>query len=76
MVPAWVMICRTDKLWLLSVAECIYILICFFVSHKKKISQILERLARKKNTLEQNGLATVATWLTQRESITHNSNFS
>ena len=27
------------------------------------------------NTLEQNGLAAVATWLKQKESITHNSNF-
>jgi len=29
--------------------------------HEKKISQILESLVRKWNTLEQNGLATVAT---------------
>ena len=47
-----------------------------FFSHEKKISQILESLARKWKTLEQNGLTTVATWLKERESITHNSNFS
>ena len=44
-----------------------------FFSHEKKISQILESLARKWATLERNGLATVAI----RESITqtfHNSN--
>ena len=32
----------------------------------EKILQILESLDRKLNTLEQNGLATVATWLMQR----------
>ena len=49
-----------------------------FFSHEKKISQIAEILARKWNTLELNGLATVTAWLKQRESITqtfHNSNF-
>jgi len=46
------------------------------LSHEKKFSQIFESLARKWNTLERNGLTTVATWLKQRESITHNSNFS
>jgi len=35
--------------------------IIFFL-HEKKISQILERLARKWNTLEQNGLVTVVTY--------------
>jgi len=88
MVPAWVMIICwiylefwvitwTDKQWLVPP---IY-LFCgltslFFFSHEKKISQILESLARKWNTLERNGLAAVATWLMQRESITRNSNFS
>ena len=47
-----------------------------FFSHEKKISQILESLARKWNTLERNGLITVTTRLKQRESITLNSNFS
>ena len=41
-----------------------------FFSHEKKISQILENLARKRNTLERKGLAMVATWLKQRESLT------
>jgi len=36
----------------------------------KENLQILESLARKWNTLERNGLATVPTWLKQRESIT------
>jgi len=91
MVPARVMIIcwayhkllvitRTDKLPLvpsnyLSVAGCVTSLTSFFSFHVKKISQILESLARKWNTLEQNGLAMVATWPNQRESITHNSNF-
>ena len=43
-----------------------------FFSHGKKIAQILKSLARKWNTLERNGLAMVATWLKQRESIMHN----
>jgi len=47
-----------------------------FFSHEKKISQISESLARKWITLERNGLTTMATWVMQRESITHNSNFS
>jgi len=46
-------------------------LIVFF-SHEKKISQILESLARIWNKLERNGLATMVTWLKQRESMTHN----
>jgi len=46
-----------------------------FFSHEKKISQTLESLVRKWNTLDQNRLATVATWLKQRKSITLNSNF-
>jgi len=41
-----------------------------FFSREKKISQIVESLARKWNTLERNRLATVATWLKRRESIT------
>jgi len=41
---------------------------------RRKISQILVSLARKWNIQERNGLATLATWLKQRESITHNSN--
>jgi len=44
-----------------------------FFSHERKISQILESLARKWNTLERNEFATVATWLKQGESITNNS---
>ena len=47
----------------------------FLFTNVKKISQILESLVRKWKTLEQNGLATVAISLLQRESITHNSNF-
>jgi len=47
-----------------------------FFSHEKKIEQILENLAREWNTQERNGLAMVATWLKQKESITHDSNFS
>jgi len=38
-----------------------------FFSREKKISQILESLAKKWNTLERNRLDTVATWLKQRE---------
>jgi len=44
----------------------------------RKLPQILESLARKWNTPERNELATVATWLMQRDSITqtfYNSNF-
>jgi len=41
-----------------------------FFSYEKKISQILESLARKWNTLDRNRLATVASWFKQRESIT------
>jgi len=41
-----------------------------FFSREKKISQILESLTRKWNALERNRLATVATWLKQKESIT------
>jgi len=44
-----------------------------FFSREKKISQILESLARKWNTLEGNGFALVAIWLKQREIITHTS---
>jgi len=63
-------------LWL-NVFTFLYNKLNFIVlfSHEKKISQILESLVRNWNTLAQNGLATVATWLKQRESITHNSNF-
>jgi len=73
MVPAWVMIIgwaypiKLPFMWLHFIV---------FFSNEKKISQILESLARKWNTLEQNGLATVATWLKQRESITYSSSFS
>jgi len=78
-------ITRTDQLWLvppkylfcgwMCLHFCITSLISlFFFPHEKKISQILESLARKWNTLERNGLAAVATWLMQKESITHNSN--
>ena len=45
-------------------------------SHEKKISELSKSLARKWNTLERNRLATVVTWLMQRESITYNSNLS
>jgi len=81
MVPAWVMIIfwvyfellvitRTDKPRLVPSNGIV------FFSCEKKISQILEISARKWNTLERNGLDTVATWLKQKESITLNSNFS
>jgi len=48
--------------------------IVFFL-HEKKTWQILESLARKWKTLERSGLATVAAWPKQRESVTRNSNF-
>ena len=41
-----------------------------FFTSEKKISQILESVARKWNTLDRNSLATVATWFKQRESVT------
>jgi len=48
----------------------------FFFSREKKISQILQNLARKSTTLERNGLTMVATRLKHRaKSTTHNSNF-
>jgi len=80
-------ITRTDQLWLvppnylfcgwICLHSCVTSLtLLFFFSHEKKISQILESLARKWSTLDPSGLTTLATWLMQRESITQNSNFS
>ena len=80
-------ITRTDKLrlvpsnylfcGLMFLYSCVASLISLFSFHMRiKSQQILESLARKWNILEQNGLATVAIWLKQRESITHNSNLS
>ena len=81
-----VVMTRTDKLWLVHKLPFLWLDVLTFVcnklnfnvffSHEKKISQILESLARKWNTLERNGLSTVVTWLMQRESITHRSSFS
>jgi len=80
MVPAWVMVIFWACLELLVITRtgrlCNKPNFIVFFSREKKISQFLESLARKRNTLEQNGLTTVAKWLMQRESITHNSNFS
>ena len=68
---------RTDKLRLVpsNYLFCGWMCLHSCVSHEKKKAQILESLARKWNTLERNGLTTVTIWPTQRESITHNSNF-
>ena len=46
--------------------SCVTSLISLFSSRERKMSQILEILARKWNTLKLNRLTTVATWLKQR----------
>jgi len=48
----------------------------FLFIWEENLTNLRKFIARKWNTLERNGLAMMVTWLMQRESLTHNSNFS